>query len=98
MEAEHDDETLARVEQDPTFSGGLDPALVKAFRKVMQFIRNAKNQLDLGAMRSLRFEKLKGKRGHQYSMRLTRQWRLIVELESASNSQVVRVKGIEDYH
>jgi proteic killer suppression protein len=98
MEVRIDDETAARLETDPEYSAGYDPATVKGFRKVMQFIRNAQDQRDFAGMRSMRFEKLRGQRSHQYSLRLTKKWRLIIELEKAGKSQVVLVKGIQDYH
>ena len=43
-------------------------------------------------------EKLEGARSHQRSMRVTKQWRLIVELHGEAPNKVVRVIGIEDYH
>jgi proteic killer suppression protein len=49
-------------------------------------------------MKSLHFEKLKGARSHQHSIRLNRQWRLIVELERSANGRLVIVVSIEDYH
>jgi proteic killer suppression protein len=64
----------------------------------MQFIRDAPDERDFFAMRSLRFERLKGGRSHQYSMRLNDQWRLIVELERSGKDKVVAIVAIEDYH
>jgi toxin HigB-1 len=49
-------------------------------------------------MKSLHFEKLKGSRDHQHSMRLNDQWRLIVELDGKAPNKTVVVIGIEDYH
>ncbi len=49
-------------------------------------------------MRSLRFERLKGKRAHQHSMRLNDQWRLILEISKGNPENMVFVVGIEDYH
>jgi proteic killer suppression protein len=96
-----DDQDLDRLETDPGFTAGRPPAVVKGFRKVMQFIRAAADERDFYAMRSLHFEKLQGARDHQRSMRLNDQWRLIVELEgkgAKEEKKVVVVKGIEDYH
>lgn len=98
MDAEHDDESLEKLENDPGFNGTFSPAIVKAFRKRMQTIRAAKDERDFYALKSLHFERLEGKRSHQYSMRLNRQWRLIVELEGDAPNKTVRVKCIEDYH
>ena len=64
----------------------------------MQVIRAAPDERDFYAMKSLHFEKLEGDRSHQRSLRLTKKWRLIVELEGSAPNKVVRVKGIEDYH
>ncbi len=93
-----DDDDLDRLEADPAFTGDRPPAVVKAFRKVMQFIRAAADERDFFAMRSLRFEKLKGARDHQRSVRLNDQWRLVFEFEGKGQTKVVVVKGIEDYH
>ena len=51
-----DDDDLDRLETDPAFTGDWPPAVVKAFRKVMQFIRAAADERDFFAMRSLHFE------------------------------------------
>jgi proteic killer suppression protein len=49
-------------------------------------------------MKSLHFEKLKGNRSQQYSMRLNEQWRLIVEIKGNAPNKVIAVISIEDYH
>ncbi|MBX6316083.1 MAG: type II toxin-antitoxin system RelE/ParE family toxin [Isosphaeraceae bacterium] len=46
----------------------------------------------------MRFEKLKGNRSHQRSMRLNRQWRLIVEIKASNPRNIIVVVGIEDDH
>ena len=50
------------------------------------------------ALKSLHFEKLKGGRAHQYSMRLNDQWRLVLEFETSEAGKIIWVVGIEDYH
>jgi proteic killer suppression protein len=64
----------------------------------MQQIRAAPDERLFYAVKSLHFEKLKGDRSHQYSMRLNDQWRLILEFEGEGPSKVVWIIGIEDYH
>ena len=98
MEVRFGDDDLDRLETDPGFTGGHAPGVVKAFRKRMQFIRDAPDERDFYSMGSVRFEKLKGERDHQYSMRLNDQWRLILEFEGKHPNKVVVVVGIEDYH
>ena len=99
MELEFGDDDLARLETELDFKAGRsDEILVKAFRKRIEFIRAATDERDFYAMRSLRFEKLKGDRSHQYSMRLNDQWRLILEIRSAEPKNIIVVVKIEDYH
>ena len=64
----------------------------------MQAIRAAKNKTDFYALKSLHFEKLKGKRKHQYSIRLNNQFRLILEIEEDKQGNTIVVIDIEDYH
>jgi proteic killer suppression protein len=98
MDVRFDDPDLDRLETDLNFTAGHDPSTVKGFRKAMQVIRAATDERDFYAMKSLRYEKLKGGRSHQHSLRITIKWRLIVELEGNAPNKIVRIKGIEDYH
>jgi proteic killer suppression protein len=98
VKVEFADSDLERLEQDRDFTAGYDRAVVKAFRRRVQFIRAAKNETDFYAMKSLHYEKLKGKRKHQRSMRLSRQWRLILEIRKDAKGNIVVIVSIEDYH
>ncbi|MEX1027222.1 MAG: type II toxin-antitoxin system RelE/ParE family toxin [Candidatus Paceibacterota bacterium] len=100
MEVRHADDKLARIEAEPGYNGGLDNRLVRAFRKVMNIIRTVANEGELYHWKSLHFEKLKGNRSHQRSLRLVHQWRLIMEIENRSgvNNNLCVVIAIEDYH
>ncbi len=98
MKARHTDRDLERIERDVEFSGDRSEAVVQAFRKRMQQIRAATSEQDLRALKSLHFEKLKGKRAHQYSIRLNRIQRLVFELEGEAPDKVVVVVSVEDYH
>lgn len=98
FEVVHRDESLERLERDVKYAAGYSTALVRAFRKLMWFIRNATDERDLREKKSLHFEKLKGSREHQYSMRLNDQWRLIIEIEGKGTNKTLVVIGIEDYH
>jgi proteic killer suppression protein len=92
------DDDLDRLETDPSFDGGLPQGVVRAYRKCLQVIRSAPDERDFYALKSLRFERLKGKRQHQRSMRLNAQLRLVLELEAGSTNKRVKIVGIEDYH
>lgn len=92
------DDNLDRLETDAGFNAGFDVAIVRRFRKTIQVIRAAPDERTFFQMKSLHYEKLKGKRSHQWSMRLNRQLRLIVELEQQESGKLVVVVSIEDYH
>jgi proteic killer suppression protein len=98
MDVEFDDSGLEVLERDPRSTAGRGDAVDKGFRKVMQAIRAAVDERDLYALRGLRFEKLKGKRSHQHSLRINDQWRLVVELRKEEGSKRIGVVSIEDYH
>jgi proteic killer suppression protein len=98
MDVEFDDVDLEELERVPRSTARHGDAVDKGFRKVMQAIRAAVDERDLYAMRGLRFEKLKGRRSHQHSLRLNEQWRLIVELRKEENNTRIGVISIEDYH
>jgi toxin HigB-1 len=98
MEVEFDDPDLDALETDPSSSAGRGMAVDRGYRKVLQAIRAASDERDLFALRGLRFEKLKGKREHQHSMRLNDQWRLIVEIRGQVPNKKIGIVAIEDYH
>lgn len=98
MEVQFGDDNLDRLETDHAYTGGWSQAIVKAFRRRMQLIRDARDERDFHALKSLHFEKLKGSRQGQLSMRLNDQYRLIIEIESHSSRKIIKVISIEDYH
>lgn len=73
-------------------------AAVEAFFEVMAIIRAAQDERDLYTIKGLRFEKLKGDRQGQHSIRLNRQWRLIVVIESDEQGNFIVVVDLVDYH
>lgn len=99
MLVDFEDEDLRKLFEEADFRlASIGPDLTTAYRKTVGLVSAALNERDLYAMRSLRFEKLKGKRAGQHSMRLNDQWRLIVRLEDRVEGRFVLVISIEDYH
>ena len=98
MEVQFGDGSMQRLETDASYDGGYAVAVVKAYRRRIRFIRQAPEERDFYSMNSHSFERLKGNRDHQYSMRLNDQWRLILEFAGKAPSKVVVVVGIDDYH
>jgi proteic killer suppression protein len=99
MLVEFEDDDLRRLYEDAEFRlprFGRD--IVRAYRKVVGFVVGANDERDLYAMRSLHFEKLEGSRSGQHSLRLNKQWRLIVKLQSSQEGKQVVVVEIVDYH
>lgn len=92
------DNDLDRLETDPAFTLGFGRNIVRAYRKRLHAIRQAADERDFRALRSWNFEKLKGNRSHQHSIRLNQQWRLIVEIVPSEQNNVIRIVAIEDYH
>jgi proteic killer suppression protein len=98
VEVKFTDAALDRLETDAKYDAGFPAEIVKAFRSRMQIIRAAVDERVFYQLKSLRFEKLKGNRSNQHSMRLNDQWRLITELEGEAPKKCVVVVSIEDYH
>lgn len=99
MDVDFSDADLERLEVDIDFDAGFPREAVRGFRKAMQAIRAATDERDL-YRGGLQMEKLSGKRQHQHSLRLNRQWRLIVELKKKGNATESTILLIEivDYH
>ena len=97
MDVRHLDRKLERVERDASYHASLGPEVAKAFRKRMQFIRAAADERDFHTMKSLHYEKLRGNREGQRSMRLNDQWRLVLRVEVAAGKTAVIIEVV-DYH
>src|SRR5947208_2687198 len=98
MDVDFKTASLDRLETDAKYSAGFGDAVVKAYRKRMQQIRAASDGRTFYARRALNFEKLTRDREGQYSMRLNKQWRLIIELRGEAPRKTVYVVEITDYH
>jgi proteic killer suppression protein len=98
MEVEFDDYTLDRLETDAQYTAGHSQEIVRAYRKRIQQIRAFRDERDFLAIRSLNFEKLKGNREGQHSIRLNLQWRLILQIRGDHPCKVIGIIEIVDYH
>ncbi len=98
MDVDFEDASLKRLEADPGFTAGYEAAIVKAFRKRMQLIRASVDERAFYAMKSLHYEKLKGDRDGQCSMRLNDQWRLLLRVRQDEDGRTIVIISIIDYH
>jgi len=98
MQVRYENAELQKMYEDPSYrSKRWNRDIIKAYRKVMQWIIDADHETDLYALKSLRYEKLKADRVGQRSLRLNDQFRLIVKLET-QQSRIVFIVEIVDYH
>lgn len=98
MEIVFRNKDLDRLEIDSEFTAGYAPGIVKAYRKRIWAIRNATDERDFYVFKSWHYEKMKGNRSKQRSIKLNEQWRLIIEIIKMKPSNVIKIIGIEDYH
>ena len=98
MEVRFGTDALGRLETDPHYDGGYTEAIVKSYRRKIRYLKQALDERDFQHMNSFHFERLKGNRDHQYSIRLNDQWRLILEFAGKAPNKIIVVVGIEDYH
>lgn len=99
MRLQFDDDELRRLYEEPGFvikRFGSD--VTKAFRKKVGFLAAAESELDLRNYRALHYEKLRGDRVGQHSIRLNQQWRLILRVEADEEGRLLIVVEIIDYH
>lgn len=92
------DPDLALVETEEAGKTRLPVAVIKSARRKLTVIRAAPNDQALRNWKSLHYEKLKGDRDGQRSIRLNDQFRMVLEIDESTNPQTATVIAIEDYH
>lgn len=98
MEVEFQDDDLEKLLFDADHKPKHTEDVVKMYRKRLQFIRCAPDERSFRTMKSWHFEKLKGKRKGQYSIRLNRQYRIVFLIEGVKENKKIVILSIEDYH
>ncbi len=92
------DKTLALIETERAGETQLSIGVIKSARRKLVVLRAAVDDRSLRNWKSLHYEKLKGDREGQRSIRLNDQYRLIFELDETTDPQTITVLNIEDYH
>jgi len=92
------DKVLLDLATNKNAKSGFPQAVEKKFRVRIQQIMSFVDEREFYSLKSLHFEKLKGDRSHQHSIRLNDQWRMILEFEGEAPNKQLIVVGIEDYH
>jgi len=89
---------LERLYFDSVYTGGFSHDVVRAFRKRVDLIRAARDEREFPRLGAVNFEKLKGDRRGQFSMRLPGRWRLILQIAYDEAGKEIVVLDIVDYH
>jgi proteic killer suppression protein len=92
------DPILALIETDDAGKTKLPVPVIKSARRKLTVLRAAPDDRSLRSWKSLHYEKLKGDRDGQRSIRLNDQYRMILTLDESANPPTVTILGIEDYH
>lgn len=98
MDVVFEDERLALIETDQAAQTRLPVAVIQSARHKLNVIRAAPDERTLRNWKSLHYEKLKGRRSDQRSIRLNNQWRLVFRLDDRRLPNRIIVVAIEDYH
>jgi proteic killer suppression protein len=92
------DDELALIETHEAGATRLSVSVIKSARRKLTVLRAAVDDRSLRNWKSLHYEKLKGDREGQRSIRLNDQYRMVFELDEETDPQTVTILKIEDYH
>lgn len=98
MEIEFADESLALIESDDAGATKLPIAVIRSARKKLVMLRAATDDRTMRNWKGLHYEKLKGGRDGQRSIRINDKFRLVFILDSEADPKKVTILTIEDYH
>jgi len=98
MEIEFADPALALIETDEAGATRLPVAVIKSARRKLTVLRAATDDRTLRNWKSLHYEKLKGDREGERSIRINKQYRMVFTLDSETDPQTITVLAVEDYH
>ena len=91
------DQQLALIETDQAGCTQLSVGIIKSARRKLVVLRAAIDEQSLRNWKSLHYEKLKGDRDGQRSIRLNDQYRMIFKHEETQPGTLI-ILSIEDYH
>lgn len=92
------DKSLAEIETDNAAQTGLPIAVIRSARKKIIILRAATDDRTLRNWKSLHYEKLKGDREGQRSIRVNDKYRIVFTLDDDATPKKATILTIEDYH
>ena len=99
MRLRFEDDDLRRLHEERDFVlPRLGPEVARAFRKKVAYLEEAESEIDLRSYKALHFEKLRGGRFGQHSIRLNRQWRLILRMETDAEGRLLIIIEVANHY
>ena len=99
MRIRFEDDDLRRLHEEHDFVlPRLGPEVTRAFRKKVAYLEEAESEADLRHYKALHYEKLRGGRSGQRSIRLNRQWRLILRVEADADGRMLIVVEVVNHY
>lgn len=98
MKVRYGDDDLSLVETNQAHRLKLPVEVVQTARRRVRFLRQARDERDLYAMASLHYEKLGGDREGQRSIRLNKQWRIILEIDRDCDPLEIVILEISNHY
>lgn len=98
MEVEFLKSTLKRLACDASFLDKVPTIIVRKYRKLIVHLTAIESRASIRNWAGLKPEKLKGDKRGFYSVRLNKQWRVILKFKKDKKHDKVIIIKIEDYH
>jgi len=98
MKVRYVDEQTALVETNQAHKLRLPVVVVKVVRRRIRVLRQCLDERDIRAIPSFHYEKLKGKRDGQRSIRINDQWRLIVHVDRECDPIEIEIVEISNHY
>lgn len=92
------DSQLSLIETDKAGLTKLPVGVIKSARRKLTVLRSAVDDRSLRNWKSLHYEKLKGNRKGQRSIRINDQYRMVFEIDEKTVPYTINILTIEDYH
>ena len=89
---------LELIETEEAGATRLPVSVIQSARRKLTVLRAAIDDMSLRNWKSLHYEKLKGDREGQRSIRVNEKYRMIFELDEKTDPQTIKILAIEDYH
>ncbi|MEI8015433.1 MAG: type II toxin-antitoxin system RelE/ParE family toxin [Nitrospira sp.] len=98
MKIQFQDTRLALIRTDRAFETKLPFGIIKSCRDKLVILEAAPDERTLRNWKSLRYEKLKGDREGQRSIRINDQYRMIFTLDESQAPPILNILEVRDYH